>query len=559
MSRNAVLHDEINTFATTDDLLSCIGVELGKGIHGSVFAIKGHDNLVFKEIQYSTPNELAVKQIENREKLMRTIRHDNIVAWRKVVKDDNCVCIVMDRYDCSLDVFLREHRRKGVPINEDMVLEFAKQICSAFAYLHSLNKELPDRLPISSVVHGDVKPANILVANSGKQFSIADFAFGDRNMVSSIAPYVAPEVRSGGDPTSASDMWSIGVILYELAVGNLTVIKTTDFTKCNRDFQLNLNAVIYPSVRSIISHLLVLDPLSRITAKELCNVLAAKDVVTTLNIKRLSDSTRLHDEILKTLMEKVASLEDTVARQASQIESLQKVNEELKNTGPNSSDTAADLAFANLMTAVKSNNIEAVKMILSSGVNVGKQDSKGMTAMMYAAEADRFQIVELLLEHEKCIRDKNGWTALMRAAQKNSVNSLRLLIKAEVRMQSHNGRTALMEAITKKSLNSAVELVEYERGYQDRSGCTALMCAAEKGLTEIVIRLLDSEKRRQDDSGVSALMKAAAKNRVDVVSVLAECEAGLKNKKGETALEIAQDRGYLEVTKILMDFPDEAV
>ena len=342
-------------------------------------------------------------------------------------------------------------------------------------------------------------------------------------------------------------------------MGNITIIRTIDFTKCNRDFQLNLNAVTYPSIRAIISRLLVLNPSSRITAKELCDVLASKDVATTLSIRHLGDSTGMHDKMLKTLMERVASLENIVAKQASQIESLQKKNEELRNAGPNSSDTVANLAFVNLMTAVQSNNIETVRMILSSGVSMGKQDSKGMTALMYAAEADRFQIVELLLEHEKCIRDKNGWTALMRAAQKNSVNSVRLLIKVEAGMQSNNGRTALMEAVAKKSLNSAVELIECEHGYQDRSGCTALMYAAEKGLTEIVTRLLDYEKRKQDDGGVTALMKAAAKNRVDVVNVLAACEAGLKNKKGETALEIARDRGYSEVEEILMDFLGETV
>ncbi|ESU37132.1 Protein kinase, catalytic domain [Giardia duodenalis] len=559
MTRNAVLFNEVNAFVTVDDLLSCMGTELGKGIHGSVFAIKGHDNLVFKEVQYSTPNEPVVKQIEDSDKLMQAVKHDNIVTWRKVIKDDKCICIVMDRYDCSLDVFLRERRHKGVPMDEDMVLDFSRQICSALAYIHNLNKELPNGLPILSVVHGDIKPANILVADQGKKFSIADFAFGDRNMASSMAYYEAPEVRSGGAPTFASDMWSIGVILYELAVGNITIIRTIDFTKCNRDFQLNLNAVTYPSIRAIISRLLVLNPSSRITAKELCDVLASKDVATTLSIRHLGDSTGMHDKMLKTLMERVASLENIVAKQASQIESLQKKNEELRNAGPNSSDTVANLAFVNLMTAVQSNNIETVRMILSSGVSMGKQDSKGMTALMYAAEADRFQIVELLLEHEKCIRDKNGWTALMRAAQKNSVNSVRLLIKVEAGMQSNNGRTALMEAVAKKSLNSAVELIECEHGYQDRSGCTALMYAAEKGLTEIVTRLLDYEKRKQDDGGVTALMKAAAKNRVDVVNVLAACEAGLKNKKGETALEIARDRGYSEVEEILMDFLGETV
>ncbi|ESU44891.1 Protein kinase, catalytic domain [Giardia duodenalis] len=554
MTENTVLCSDIDVFSELSDLLPKMVTELGKGVYGTVFAIEGHDGLAVKEIQYNTFDEPVVKQVNDGEKIMEIIEHENVVKWHKVLRDDRCICIIMDRYKCSLDAFLRNRRRKNIPVDEETVLDFARQIGSAFAYLHSRDKRLPNGMLIPPIVHGDVKPANILITEDGKGFALADFSFGDRNMVSSMVHYVAPEVRTEEDPTPASDMWSFGVILYEFAVGNISIIRSTDFTRCGNDFQLNLDAVSYPAIRGIIRCLLVLKPANRMTAKELCDVLASKDIITALEIRRLSGLVSLYNKSLNAFEQRVTALEGIVAKQAKQIETLMKENNELKGSAPSSNSAAADLAFVNLITAVKNDDVDTVRMIVNSGIGVGKQDSKGMTAMMHAAEADKFRIVELLVEHEKHIRDKNGWTALMRAAQKGSINSVRLLVKEEGGMQSQNGMTALMEAITKRKLDAAAELVECEAGFQDRSGCTALMYAAEKGIVEIVTRLLDSEKGRQDGGGMTALMKAAAKNRIDVVEVLVLHEAGLRNKKGETALEIARDQGHFEVADILEEY-----
>lgn len=107
------------------------------------------------------------------------------------------------------------------------ILEVTSQICQALAHLH-------DR----GIIHGDLKPSNILIEND--RIKLVDFGLAcldSARPTCRTLPYLAPEIISGGDLTPRSDLYSLGVLLFELTTGQLP-FQITDFPAALRAHHL---------------------------------------------------------------------------------------------------------------------------------------------------------------------------------------------------------------------------------------------------------------------------------------------------------------------------------
>ena len=99
------------------------------------------------------------------------------------------------------------------PIPYKQVVEYASQVCSAL--------EQADRL---GLVHGDIKPGNLILSGE-KTIKLGDFGLakidgsGPTKGISGTLNYLAPELAKGESPTSQSDMYALGVTLFELTFG----------------------------------------------------------------------------------------------------------------------------------------------------------------------------------------------------------------------------------------------------------------------------------------------------------------------------------------------------
>ncbi len=142
--------------------------------------------------------------------------HPNIVTIYDFGRDPQDVYIVMEYVDgTDLNVLLR--RRSPLPHPEAVRLML--QICEGVGYAHR-----------AGLVHCDLKPHNILVSNSDR-IKITDF--GISRALATINPdeqlevvwgspqYFSPEQAAGTAPSPASDVYSLGVILYEMLTGRL--------------------------------------------------------------------------------------------------------------------------------------------------------------------------------------------------------------------------------------------------------------------------------------------------------------------------------------------------
>ena len=156
-----------------------------------------------------------------------------------------------------------------------------------------------------------------------------------------------------------------------------------------------------------------------------------------------------------------------------------------------------------LMKAANENNIVYVQTIVQM---LRQQNEIGQTALHIAAKAGNIQIVRMLKDLEKGIRDNYRYTPLMRAAEYDHP-----------------------ECVT--------ELLD-EAGNVIEGGATAMMIAALFGQAEVVRRLTGKEAGMRDDHGWSALMHAAASSDPETVSVLLDT---VERADAQAALEIAEN------------------
>jgi serine/threonine protein kinase len=141
------------------------------------------------------------------------LTHPNIAHVFDYGRDDACPYIVLELIVGSTLRQLLEARGR-LPADEAAAI--GAQMAAALAAAHE-----------EGVVHRDVKPGNVMVAPDGRakimDFGIADAVWlepmTDTGTIMATAKYISPEVATGGGATPASDVYSMGVVLYELLAG----------------------------------------------------------------------------------------------------------------------------------------------------------------------------------------------------------------------------------------------------------------------------------------------------------------------------------------------------
>jgi serine/threonine protein kinase len=237
---------------------------IGKGSFSNVYKSYHIETKEMYAIKVVSLKNLAHKMIENIESeinIMMKIKHDNIVKLHETIKTDKHICLVIDYCDGE---DLNKYIKKNGRISEKQTKMFMTQIASGLYYLHSLN-----------LIHRDLKPHNILLSKNGN-IKIADFGFvKDYTEISMFdtlcgSPiYMAPEILQHKKYDAKVDLWSIGIILYEMlcaeppfmASNHIQLLKIIETTK----FKFQKNIIISTDCINIIESLLVVNPKERIS------------------------------------------------------------------------------------------------------------------------------------------------------------------------------------------------------------------------------------------------------------------------------------------------------
>lgn len=193
-----------------------------QGSGGMAVIYKGIDQELGRTVAVKTlrpsliedPSFLA--RFRNEARSVANLAHPNIVTVYDVGSDGRAHFIVMEFVEGQ---DLKKIIKAEAPLPVDRALALAIQICAGIGFAHR-----------AGLVHADVKPQNILVTRDDivkvTDFGIAqaftDSSPGERQSVVWGSPhYFSPEQARGEKPTPASDVYSIGIVLFEMLTGRL--------------------------------------------------------------------------------------------------------------------------------------------------------------------------------------------------------------------------------------------------------------------------------------------------------------------------------------------------
>ncbi|MBT2641221.1 Stk1 family PASTA domain-containing Ser/Thr kinase [Bacillus sp. ISL-41] len=144
-----------------------------------------------------------------------SLAHPNIVSIYDVGEEDGLYYIVMEYVDGQT---LKQYIQQHAPVPVEEALDIMQQLTSAISHAHH-----------NHIVHRDIKPHNILIDSSGT-VKITDFGIAmalsatsitQTNSVLGSVHYLSPEQARGGMANKKSDIYSIGIVMFELLTGRL--------------------------------------------------------------------------------------------------------------------------------------------------------------------------------------------------------------------------------------------------------------------------------------------------------------------------------------------------
>ncbi|GAC1572184.1 MAG: Stk1 family PASTA domain-containing Ser/Thr kinase [Candidatus Elarobacter sp.] len=253
---------------------------LGNG--GMALVYCGTDTLLRRRVaikvlreQFASDDDF-VKRFSYEAQSAAKLSHPNIVSVYDFGTEDHSYYIVMELVDGStLGELMRDERI----LPEGVAVDYAIQIASGLAYAHR-----------QGLMHRDVKPANILVTTDDV-VKIGDFgiaravsehtlAVTQPGMVMGSVAYISPEQAQNHNVDERSDLYSLGVVLYQMLTGSLPFSGDTPVAVALKHVSQDAPAIdpagagVSPAVASIVARLLRKDPRERFaSATELASAL----------------------------------------------------------------------------------------------------------------------------------------------------------------------------------------------------------------------------------------------------------------------------------------------
>lgn len=192
------------------------------GSGGMAYVLQAQDLNLQREVAIKVMRTNLVHQSDFRARFLQEARaaanlsHPNIVTIHDFGQDGDRFFIVME-YVEGTDLKTLIYDQGRLPLN--IALSYMTQICSGVGYAHR-----------AGLVHCDLKPQNILVAEDGR-VKITDFGIAvtlaavqteeTRDLVWGSPHYFAPEQIMGASPSPATDVYALGVVLFEMLTGRM--------------------------------------------------------------------------------------------------------------------------------------------------------------------------------------------------------------------------------------------------------------------------------------------------------------------------------------------------
>lgn len=243
-------------------------------------------NVAVKMLRHDLTNdEEFIRRFHREAQSATSLIHPNIVNIYDVGEEDDIYYIVMEHVDGQT---LKQYIQQFSPLRVEESIEIMRQLTSAIAHAHQNN-----------IIHRDIKPDNILVDREGN-VKITDFGiamalsatrFTQTNAVLGSVHYLSPEQARGGMANKKSDIYSLGIVLFELLTGRLPFSGESAVSIALKHLQSETpsvrrwNPTIPQSVENVVLKATAKDPFHRYNSVEEME----EDLRTALDPERLHE------------------------------------------------------------------------------------------------------------------------------------------------------------------------------------------------------------------------------------------------------------------------------
>lgn len=191
------------------------------GVGGMAVVYKAYDNIDDRIVAVKIlkdeylANEEFRRRFKNESKAIAVLSHPNIVKVFNVSYGDRLQYIVMEYVE---GITLKEYIEQQGKLGIKETVHFTMQILRALQHAHD-----------KGIVHRDIKPQNIMLLSNGNikvtDFGIARFSYSDTKTMTDSAigsvHYISPEQARGGTTDDRADIYSVGVVMYEMLTGQV--------------------------------------------------------------------------------------------------------------------------------------------------------------------------------------------------------------------------------------------------------------------------------------------------------------------------------------------------
>ena len=234
--------------------------KIGDG--GMAFVYEAKDKLLNRTVAVKVlrpefvDDEEFLKKFKREAEAVASLSHPNIVNVYDVGEDGKVNYIVMEYVDGQN---LKDIIKNEGTLDEYTALDITKQIAMALSAAHK-----------KGIVHRDIKPHNILISNEGRIVKVADFGIAKAvtnstmtnvgNIIGSVH-YFSPEQAKGNSVNATADLYSLGIVLYEMIIGRVPFVGDSPISIAlqhindDLEFTSDEKVNIPQSVRTIIKKL----------------------------------------------------------------------------------------------------------------------------------------------------------------------------------------------------------------------------------------------------------------------------------------------------------------